>query len=106
MAGKTPPVVTKGTDGEPVKLPHALNNDRFRGAAVKLIKFCQEENVDGTTVYFIFDVINTLTTLGYDGDSYVTQMIQKGYLVPRTVNPDEESYYVFTSYKKGAAFRT
>jgi hypothetical protein len=102
---KTPPV-TKGPGGEPVDMPKKPSKtDRLRGAAEKLIKFCEQDFVDGDPVYYMFDVINKLTELGYEGETYVTQMLQMGYLVPRTKSSSGESFFVFTSYKKGVAFR-
>jgi len=107
MSRKKPPL-TKGND-EPVKMPKPKHVQVLRGLAIKVLRSTvpEHEHVSGEKVPYLYAqcLNNTIIAMGYDPDNMVPQMIKNGYLVPRTREPDQISFYILTSKQKGLALR-
>lgn len=106
--GKKKPVVKKG-NGEPVKMPRPKHVQVLRGLAIRILNATVPENdfIRDEKVPFLYtETLNkTIIALGYDPSYVVPQMIKQGYLIVRTQEPDQISFYIMTSKQKGHALR-
>jgi len=77
-----------------------------RGLAVQIMNlglFNEFEFVNGEKIPIIYNLSDLMRSLNYDPAVFIPKLLKNGYLVIKDLNP--ESYYIFTSKKKGLEFK-
>ncbi|OGY43006.1 MAG: hypothetical protein A2Y67_03400 [Candidatus Buchananbacteria bacterium RBG_13_39_9] len=95
--------VSKGPNGERVKMPKPKHVQVLRGLAIKILNSAspQYDYYDGKKVPYLFlETLNaTIMALNYNPQLVVPQMIQEGYLIPRP--QEENSFYILICKQAG-----
>ncbi|MBN1325784.1 hypothetical protein JW977_02275 [Candidatus Falkowbacteria bacterium] len=103
---KKKPLLTKGPNGPEVKTKHV---QVLRGLAIRILSASVPEYdyIDGHKVPYLYaEVLQaTMAGLKYNPRDCIPQMIREGYLVARTKDPDQVSFYILTSKKQGQIFK-
>jgi hypothetical protein len=107
MEKKKPPL-TKG-NGEPVKMPKPKHIQVLRGLAIKVLHSTvpEYEYVNNEKIPYLYGetLNNAIIALNYDPKNLIPQMIKEDYLVVRTTDPDQVSFYIMVSKKAGQNLR-
>jgi len=77
-----------------------------RGLAVQIMNlglFNEFEFVNGEKIPIIYNLSDLMRSLNYDPAVFIPKLLKNGYLVIKDFSP--ESYYIFTSKKKGLEFK-
>ncbi len=102
---KKKPLLTKGPNGPAVKMPEAKHIQVLRGLAIKILAATVPENdyFDGEPVPFLTQecIYSTIDALGYKPERDISLMKKHHYLVPRSEAPDQITFYILKSKKRG-----
>lgn len=105
---KKKPSLTKG-NGEHIKMPRSKHVQVLRGLAMRILSASVPEYdfIDDNEIPYLYaEVLQaTIAGLNYNPANCIPQMIREGYLVARTKEPDQVSFYILTSKQKGRAMR-
>ena len=105
---KKKPLVKKG-NGEPVNMGKSKHVQVLRGLAVRILSASVPEYdfIDGNEIPYLYaNVLQaTIAGLKYNPTDCIPQLIREGYLVARTKEPEQISFYILKSKKQRQIFQ-